>query len=111
MATTTNEQPALTPAEARASAKEAYVYGFPLVDSYRIQYSYFVDTNEKEDKAPWNTIFNNARVYTAADKAIQSPNSDTPYSYSGADLRAEPLVISVPEVEATRFYSVQFVDR
>jgi hypothetical protein len=29
--------------EARAIAKEAYIYGFPLVDSYRILYSYFVD--------------------------------------------------------------------
>ena len=34
---------ALKPDEARAIAKEAYVYGFPLVDNYRIQHSYFVD--------------------------------------------------------------------
>ncbi|HEY0145704.1 MAG TPA: cell envelope protein, partial [Methylovirgula sp.] len=33
----------ISPDEARAIAKEAYIYGFPLVDSYRIQYSYFVD--------------------------------------------------------------------
>jgi hypothetical protein len=32
----------VTPEEARAIAKEAYIYGFPLVDSYRILYSYFV---------------------------------------------------------------------
>jgi hypothetical protein len=100
----------LTPAEARAIAKEAYVYGFPLVDNYRIQYSYFVDRDGKEYKAPWNTIYNNARVYTPDDKAIQSPNSDTPYSYVGADLRAEPLVLSVPAVEKGRYYSLQFID-
>ena len=64
----------LAPAEGRAIAKEAYVYGFPLVDSYRIQYSYFVDSGGPEFKAPWNTIFNNARVYTPDDKAIQTPN-------------------------------------
>jgi len=29
----------VTPAEARAIAKEAYIYGFPIVDNYRIQYS------------------------------------------------------------------------
>ena len=39
-----NAQAGVTPAEARAVAKEAYVSGFPLVDSYRIQYDYFVDT-------------------------------------------------------------------
>jgi hypothetical protein len=100
----------ITPDEARAIAREAYIYGFPLVDSYRIQYSYFVDKGGPEYKAPWNTIFNNARVYTPDDKAIQSPNSDTPYSYVGADLRAEPLVFTVPAVEAGRYYSLQFID-
>lgn len=29
-----------TPEEARAIAREAYVYGFPLVDNYRIQYTF-----------------------------------------------------------------------
>jgi len=38
------------PDEARAIAKEAYIYGFPLVDSYRILYSYFVDCNDPEFK-------------------------------------------------------------
>lgn len=101
---------AITPAEARAIAKEAYIYGFPLVDSYRIQYAYFVDRGGPEYKAPWNRIYHNARVYTPDDKVVQTPNADTPYSYVGADLRAEPLVLSVPAVEAGRYYSVQLVD-
>lgn len=101
---------AVSPTEARAIAKEATIYGFPLVDSYRIQYSYFVDRSSPEFKASWNTLVNNARVYTPDDKAIQTPNSDTPYSYVGADLRAEPLVFTVPEVERGRYYSLQFID-
>jgi hypothetical protein len=100
----------LTPAEARAIAKEATIYGFPLVDSYRVQYSYFVDRGGDQFKAPWNTLVNNARVYTPADTAIQTPNSDTPYSSLGADLRAEPLVISVPAIDKDRYYSLQFID-
>src|SRR5262249_2826959 len=51
-----------------------------------------------------------ARVYTPDDKAVQSPNSDTPYSMVGADLRAEPLVFSVPKVEDGRYYALQFID-
>ncbi len=101
---------AVSPGEARAIAKEATIYGFPLVDSYRIQYSYFVDRGNRQFKAPWNTIFNNARVYTPEDKAIQTPNSDTPYSYVGADLRAEPVVFTVPAVEKGRYYALQFID-
>jgi hypothetical protein len=100
----------VSPSEARAIAKEATIYGFPLVDTYRIQHSYFVDRSGPEFKAVWNTLVNNARVYTPDDKAIQTPNSDTPYSYVGADLRAEPLVFTVPEVEKRRYYSLQFID-
>lgn len=101
---------ALTPAEARAIAAEAYVYGFPIVDNYRVLHSYFVADKGAEYKAPWNVIHNEARVYTPDDKAIQTPNSDTPYSQLGTDLRAEPLVISVPKVEPQRYYSLQFID-
>jgi hypothetical protein len=96
--------------QARTIAKEAYIYGFPLVDSYRIQYSYFVDRGNPEFKVPWNTLSNTARVYTPEDKAIQTPNSDTPYSFLGADLRAEPLVLTVPAIDEERYYSLQFID-
>ena len=93
----------LTPAEAGAVAKEAFVYGFPLMDNYRVMYSYFVDRGGKEFKAPWNEIHNETRVYTPDDTAIQTPNSDTPYSQLVTDLRAEPLVITVPAVEKGRY--------
>jgi hypothetical protein len=100
----------VTPVEARAIAKEAYIYGFPMVDNYRIQYAYFVDTKNPEYKAPWNQIKNIPRVFTPNDKAIQTPNSDTPYSFIGMDLRTEPLVLSVPAVEKGRYYSIQLID-
>jgi hypothetical protein len=100
----------LTPREARAIAKEATIYGVPMLENYRIMYSYFVNRNDPDFKAPWNTLNNVARVFTPEDKAIQTPNSDTPYSQLGADLRAEPLVVTVPAVETDRYYSLQFVD-
>jgi hypothetical protein len=50
-------------------------------------------------------------VYTPQDRAIQTPNSDTPYSYVGADLRTEPLVFTVPAMEKERFYHLQFIDQ
>ncbi len=102
--------PTVTPEEARSIAKQAYIYGYPLVDSYRIQYAYFVNKNDKSYKAPWNQLKNIPEVYTPADTAIQTPNSDTPYSFVGLDMRAEPIVISVPEIEKQRYYSIQFID-
>ncbi len=103
-------QTSVTPAEARAIAKEAYIYGFPMVDNYRIQHAYFVDANNPEYKGPWNQIVNIPRVYTPADTAIQTPNSDTPYSFIGLDLRAEPVVLTVPTIEKDRYFSVQLID-
>jgi hypothetical protein len=105
-----NAQTGTTPTEARAIAKEAYIYGFPVVDNYRIQYAYFVDTKNPEYKAPWNQIWNSARLFSPADKAIQTANSDTLYSMVGADLRAEPIVLIVPAMEKDRYFSVQLID-
>ncbi len=110
LALTTARAADITPAEARTIAKEAYTYGFPMVDNYRIQHSYWVDKATPEYKGPWNQIWNSARVYTPADTAIQTPNSDTPYSFVGADLRSEPLVLTVPAMEKERYFSVQLID-
>lgn len=94
----------------KAIAHDAYIYGYPMVDNYRVEYAYYVDKAGKEFKAPWNQITNIAQVYTAADKAVQTANSDTPYSWIGYDVTNEPLVLSLPEIEAKRYYDVQFID-
>ncbi len=108
--TPAHAQTAVSPAEARAIAKEAYIYGYPMVDAYRVQYDFFVDRQNPQFKAPWNQIRNISHVFTPADTTIVSPNSDTPYSMLGMDLRAEPLVLSVPKMEKERYFSVQLID-
>jgi len=45
-------QTTASPAEARAIAKEAYIYGYPMVDGYRVQYEFFEDRQSPEFKAP-----------------------------------------------------------
>lgn len=100
----------ITPEEARAIAKEAYIYANPIVDSYRILYSYFVDRSSKDFKANWNEIKNIPRVYTHEDRAVQTPNSDTPYSWLALDLRSEPMVLTVPPMNDGRYFSIQLID-
>ena len=100
----------LTEKQAEELVKDAYIFGYPMVDSYRVQYSYFIDKQSPEYKGDWNQVHNVARVFTPKDTAIQTPNSDTPYSFVGADLRTEPMVITVPKVEAERYYSIQLID-
>jgi hypothetical protein len=43
-------------------------------------------------------------------KAIQTPNSDTPYSFLGLDLRKEAIVLSFPAIQKGRYYLAQFID-
>lgn len=110
LASTSVQAQDVTAAEAREIAKEAYIYGFPIVDNYRIQHAYWVDRTTPEYKGPWNQIWNSARLFTPADKAVQTANTDTLYSMVGADLRAEPLVITVPAIEKERYFVVQLID-
>jgi hypothetical protein len=96
--------------ETKTIAEEGFIYGLPIVMNYAVMYAYAVDKNSGQFKAPFNEIKNEARVFTYEDTAIVTPNSDTPYSFLWMDLRAEPIVISVPAVEKLRYYAVQLED-
>jgi len=96
--------------ETQRIAEEGYIYGLPIVMNYAVVYEYAVDKNSGQFKAPFNQIANDASVFTYKDTAVITPNSDTPYSILSMDLRAEPLVLSVPAVEKSRYYSVMLCD-
>jgi hypothetical protein len=100
----------LTPEQIQTIAADAYVYGFPMVMNYKTMYQYAVDTENPEYKGPFNEVSCEARLFTPEDKAVVTPNADTPYCMFWMDLRAEPLVLSVPEMEAERYYSFQLID-
>jgi hypothetical protein len=96
--------------ETKAIAEEGYIYGLPIVMNYGIMYEYAVDKNSSQFKAPFNQLNSMHRVATPEDTAVVTPNSDTPYSVGFMDLRAEPIVLSVPAIEKSRYYSVQLCD-
>ena len=97
-------------AEVKAIAEEGFIYGLPTVMSYTVMYEYCVDKDSGQYKGPFNQVHNEARVFTYKDTAVITPNSDTPYSMLFVDLRAEPVVLSVPAVEKERYYSVMLCD-
>ncbi|MDX1298649.1 MAG: DUF1254 domain-containing protein [Pseudomonas sp.] len=96
--------------ETKAIAEEGFIYGLPIVMNYAVMHAYAVDKDSGQFKAPFNQIKNEARVFTYEDTAIVTPNSDTPYSFLWLDLRAEPIVISVPPVDKGRYFAVQLED-
>ena len=96
--------------ETRAIAKDAFIYGFPLVTNYATLYTQSVDTTSRDYRGPMNEIHSAHGVATPADKFVVTPNSDTPYSFLWMDLRAEPLVVTMPAIEKNRYYSGQVID-
>lgn len=100
-----------TPEEVGKIAEEAIVYGVPLVMLYGIMNEYAINKDSGQFKAPFNTIANEPNVYTPADTAIVTPNSDTPYAFLWMDLRAEPMVLCTPDIESNRYYSVMLTSQ
>jgi hypothetical protein len=98
------------PLKLRDIGAQGFIYGLPIVMNYGVMYEFAVDRSSSQFKAPFNRIANAHDVFTYKDTAVVTPNSDTPYSNIWMDLRAEPLVLSVPAVDPKRYYSVQLCD-
>lgn len=100
----------LTAVEAQAAAREAYIYGFPIVENYKLMYANAINTDGEEYEAPFNILKHRDHVFTPDNRTVVTPNIDTPYSFLWMDLRAEPLVLGAPEIEDERYYSIQLID-
>jgi hypothetical protein len=81
-----------------------------MIANYKAMYQFNVDKTSSQYKGPFNQITSVSRVATPQDTAVVTPNSDTPYSLIQMDLRAEPMVLCVPQIEKGRYYSVQLID-
>jgi hypothetical protein len=96
--------------ETKAIAEEGFIFGLPIVMDYAVRYEFFIDKTSPQYKTGFNTLYNEARVFTYKDTAVVTPNSDTPYSFAEFDLRAEPFVVTLPPVDKGRYYSLQLID-
>lgn len=92
------------------SASAVYVWGYPMVDMYAILRGQALDRSSPEFKAPLNAIGHARQVTTPDDRLVIAPNVDTPYSHAWLDLRAEPVVFTLPAFERERYVSLQLFD-
>jgi len=93
----------------RAAARDSYVFTYPLVMMYRTMYLQAIDEGSPSfsgGMGAWLKL----EAATPTDTDIVTPNNDTPYSYAWVDLRAEPWVLTLPEVAENRFYTSQWDD-
>ena len=94
-----------------AIAFDAYQYAYPLVmmDATMRQATNVPDAASVLLRAPINQL-SHARAYPPADaRDIVRYNFDTLYSFAWLDLRAEPMVLTVPESQ-DRYYVVPVLD-
>ena len=97
-------------AEAQAIAKDAYVYAYAMMESYQTWRTQAVDKTANGYVGGFNVFRHYSEPFTPDNKDIVTPNNDTPYSWAWLDLRAEPMVVSVPAVPKDRYYVMQWID-
>ena len=92
-----------------AIARDAFVYGYPIIENYRVMYQSTQDKTFAQ-YAPFNTFYHANNVATPEDTLFVSPNVDTPYSSAVIDVSCEPIVFTYPSTEDQRFIGVPFYD-
>lgn len=101
--------PSVSPDEARQIAKEAYIYAFSPVYAYR----FLQDEVFNKDSASYIGAFNKIRNYqrlNTPEDTMFTPNVDTPYTRIWLDLRAEPIVVTLPVITpSNRYYVMQAI--
>jgi hypothetical protein len=107
---TVRAQADVTADEARAIAGEAWAYAYAPLQGYQTMYSQTQNASFGGYVGGFNQFRHYARSSTPADTDIVTPNNDTPYSWAWLDLRAEPIVLSLPAVPAPRYYVNQWFD-
>jgi hypothetical protein len=102
-------QEKLTPDVARDLAKEAWLFGLPLVMfEKQIDYSTHV-TQPEATRSPVNQFVHYRKFVDASNRSIVGFNVDNLYSLAWIDLQDEPLVLAVPAM-GDRYWMMQIVD-
>ena len=95
---------------ARTIAEEAYVYAYPMLLGYGFFHAQVAGPQTAETQGI-NRLTHFRRLGSPDfNNTIPWINTDTPYSAGWLDLRAEPIVLSIPAFEAHRFQNIQLND-
>jgi hypothetical protein len=89
---------------------QAYVYGYPLLDTERVFLTgKSVNVPDGRGDGPVNQFSHFRRFTNPSDKTVVAPNHDTLYSMAGLDLVPQPIVVHMPVVRG-RFVVFELVD-
>lgn len=108
--TPVDAQKELTPVDAQSIAREAYLFGFPIVENYKAMHAAAIDEDGEDYLAPMNRLSHRDHLADSLEIVGVTPEIDASYSLVWLDLRSEPQVLAVPAVEEGRYYSIQLID-
>ncbi|MFB7724769.1 DUF1254 domain-containing protein [Nocardia sp. NPDC056100] len=83
-----------------AIAADAYVFGYPLV---------LMDAT-RASAASANHFDHAETLPTPADRQVVRLNLDTLYSQAWLDVKNEPMIVQIPEMDPNRYWLMQFLD-
>ena len=92
----------VSPQEAQQIAEEAYIFAYPMVENYKLMFAQAIYKQSPVYEVPFNQFSRTTTLRGPEYTAIVRPNNDTFYSGVWLDLRAEPIVLQVPAVQAPR---------
>lgn len=78
----------LAPSEPREIAEEAYIYGFAVVENYKAIFGMCVYEQSPQFSA-FNSCLHARKLFDPDYAAVATPNNDTLYSTTFADLRLD----------------------
>jgi hypothetical protein len=100
----------ISPAEAQALAKQAYIYGYaPVYMERQRRNMVSVDRDRGDGSAPEISFGNVRALGSPALKTIVMPNNDTLYSSAWIDLSKGPFLLTVPPM-GERYFTFQMMD-
>ncbi|MFN8498529.1 MAG: DUF1254 domain-containing protein [Anaerolineae bacterium] len=90
-------------------AVQAFIYGFPYVYNAFTRYKW---TNIPQDPkhvpySPVNKFWHAQEVLDATYRDGGCPNNDTAYSVAWIDVSQEPIIVSVPDIPAERYWTME----
>ena len=107
-------------------AKEAYIYGYPIVENYRNMSITAIDTQNPNFVKPFNELAvlpmqlttevevaeteeatengNGEKIQTLTEISVKPGKTDMAYGSAWLDLRREPIVVTIAPVEEKRYF-------
>ena len=104
------KEQAITPEEAKAITKEAYIFTYPMLDHYKTLSAFAIDEDGSGYEGPRNTFVHKSTLPGPEFRTIVAPNNNVINSAIWFDFSAGPLVVTTPPIPEDRHFVFQFCD-